>query len=49
MRLEQRIGRIDRIAQKHDVKIINFQLNNTVEQKVRDVIEAKLEKVKRRV
>ena len=47
MRLEQRIGRIDRIGQKHDVKIINFQLKNTVEQKVRDVIEAKLEKVKR--
>ena len=46
MRLEQRIGRIDRIGQKHDVKIINFQLKNTVEQKVRDVIEAKLEKVK---
>jgi len=26
MRLEQRIGRIDRIGQEHDVKIVNFQL-----------------------
>mgnify|MGYP000862520181 FL=1 len=47
MRLEQRIGRIDRIGQQHDVKVINFQLKNTVEQRVRDVIETKLERVKR--
>ena len=46
MRLEQRIGRIDRIGQKHDVKIINFQLADTVEQRVRDVIETKLETIK---
>ncbi len=42
MRLEQRIGRIDRIGQKYDVKIINFQLIDTVEQYVREVIEKKL-------
>lgn len=42
MRLEQRIGRIDRIGQEHDVKIINFQLAGTVEQRVREVIEKKL-------
>jgi hypothetical protein len=47
MRLEQRIGRIDRIGQEHDVKIINFQLADTVEQRVRDVIEAKLETIKK--
>ncbi len=47
MRLEQRIGRIDRIGQTHDVKIVNFQLVDTVEQKVRDTIERKLERVKR--
>ncbi|MCG2736033.1 MAG: SNF2-related protein [Candidatus Methanoperedenaceae archaeon] len=46
MRLEQRIGRIDRIGQQHDVKIINFQLADTVEQRVRDIIESKLETIK---
>ncbi len=46
MRLEQRIGRIDRIGQKHDVKIVNFQLADTVEQRVREIIEGKLETVK---
>ena len=46
MRLEQRIGRIDRIGQEHDVKIINFQLADTVEQRVRDIIETKLETIK---
>ena len=42
MRLEQRIGRIDRIGQDHDVKVVNFQLAGTVEQYVREVIERKL-------
>lgn len=42
MRLEQRIGRIDRIGQDHDVKVVNFQLVGTVEQYVREVIERKL-------
>ena len=46
MRLEQRIGRIDRIGQEHDVKIVNFQLKGTVEQRVRDVIEDKLKRIK---
>ncbi|GAB7014920.1 helicase-related protein [Methanogenium cariaci] len=46
MRLEQRIGRIDRIGQDHDVKIVNFLIGETVEQRVREVIETKLEKVK---
>lgn len=47
MRLEQRIGRIDRIGQDHDVKIVNFLIGETVEQRVREVIETKLDKVKR--
>lgn len=47
MRLEQRIGRIDRIGQEHDVKVINFQLADTVEQRVRDIIETKLETIKK--
>jgi len=46
MRLEQRIGRIDRIGQKYDVKVLNFQLEDTVEQKVRTVIEDKLERIR---
>ncbi|OCZ54245.1 helicase-related protein [Dehalobacter sp. TeCB1] len=47
MRLEQRIGRIDRIGQKYDVKIVNFQLEDTVEQRVRRVIENKLDTIKK--
>lgn len=46
MKLEQRIGRIDRIGQEHDVKIINFQLLDTIEQYVRETIERKLEIIK---
>lgn len=46
MRLEQRIGRIDRIGQEHDVKIVNFQLEDTVEERVREVIETKLATIK---
>ncbi|NLA25838.1 MAG: DEAD/DEAH box helicase family protein, partial [Firmicutes bacterium] len=47
MRLEQRIGRIDRIGQEHDVKVVNFQLAGTVEQYVREVVEQKLLTIKR--
>lgn len=46
MRLEQRIGRIDRIGQEHDVRVVNFQLARTVEQRVREVIEQKLLTIK---
>lgn len=46
MKLEQRIGRIDRIGQQYDVKVINFQLADTVEQRVREVIEQKLHTVR---
>ena len=43
MRLEQRIGRVDRIGQPHVVRAINFVLDDTVEHRVREVLEEKLE------
>lgn len=42
MRIEQRIGRVDRIGQKHVVRALNFVLEDTVEHRVRQVLEAKL-------
>ena len=46
MMLEQRIGRIDRIGQKEIVKIFNFVLKDSVEEKVRETLESKLEIIK---
>ena len=45
-RLEQRIGRIDRIGQEHNALIFNFHLTNTVEDRVRKTLEEKLERIK---
>ncbi|MCL4514306.1 MAG: DEAD/DEAH box helicase [Firmicutes bacterium] len=42
MRLEQRIGRVDRIGQKHTVRAVNFILEDSVEHRVREVLEQKL-------
>jgi len=42
MRVEQRIGRVDRIGQPHVVRAINFVLEDTVEHRVREVLEEKL-------
>jgi SNF2 family DNA or RNA helicase len=42
MRLEQRIGRVDRIGQKHPVQALNFVFEGTVEYRVREVLEEKL-------
>ena len=42
MKIEQRIGRVDRIGQQRDVLIYNFILSETVEKRVKDVIEDKL-------
>ena len=42
MKIEQRIGRADRIGQTHDVEVFNFILNDTVENRVRTVLEEKL-------
>lgn len=42
MRLEQRIGRVDRIGQDHPVRAINFVFEDSVEYRVREVLEEKL-------
>ncbi len=42
MRLEQRIGRVDRIGQSHIVRAINFVFEGSVEHRVREVLEQKL-------
>jgi superfamily II DNA or RNA helicase len=42
MRLEQRIGRVDRIGQKHTVRALNFIFEGSVEYRVREVLEQKL-------
>ncbi len=42
MRIEQRIGRVDRIGQPKTVRAFNLQLADTVEARVRDVLEQKL-------
>ena len=42
MRVEQRIGRVDRIGQPHVVRAVNFVLEDTVEHRVREVLESKL-------
>jgi len=42
MRLEQRIGRVDRIGQSKVVRALNFVLEGTIECRVREVLEEKL-------
>mgnify|MGYP001381334480 CR=1 FL=1 len=42
MRLEQRIGRVDRIGQRRPVRAINFAIEDSVEYRVREVLEQKL-------
>ena len=42
MKIEQRCGRADRIGQKRDVHIYNFIIRDTVENRVREVLEEKL-------
>jgi len=42
MRLEQRIGRVDRIGQKKVVRAVNFVLKDSVEYRVLQVLEQKL-------
>lgn len=42
MKIEQRCGRADRIGQKKDVHIYNFIIEDTVENRVREVLENKL-------
>ena len=45
MKLEQRIGRVDRIGQTHVVRAQNFALEDTVELRVREVLEDKLARI----
>ncbi len=42
MRIEQRIGRVDRIGQNKIVRAINFIYQDSVESRVREVLETKL-------
>ena len=45
MRIEQRIGRVDRIGQKHPVKAFNLIFEESVELRVHAVLEEKLAKI----
>lgn len=45
MVIEQRIGRVDRIGQSHEVLAMNFFLDNSVETRVYEVIEIKLNQI----
>ncbi len=45
MRIEQRIGRVDRIGQKHVVKAFNMIFANSVELRVHEVLEEKLKTI----
>jgi superfamily II DNA or RNA helicase len=42
MRVEQRIGRVDRIGQTHPVQAFNFVLENSIEARVYQIWQAKL-------
>lgn len=45
MMIEQRIGRVDRIGQKHVVQAFNMLTNNSVDLRVYEVIEEKLNRI----
>ena len=49
MKIEQRIGCVDRIGQQRDVEIYNFVLADTVETRVKDVLEEKLSVILREI
>lgn len=42
MRLEQRIGRLSRIGQTHDVQVINLVTKGTIEEEILYLLEAKI-------
>jgi SNF2 family DNA or RNA helicase len=42
MKVEQRIGRVDRIGQVHDVQIYNLSLVGTIEERVLDVLDKRI-------
>lgn len=43
MRVEQRIGRVDRIGQEHPVTIFNFHVKGTIEGRILDVLERRIQ------
>ena len=43
MRVEQRIGRVDRIGQEHPVTIFNFHVQGTIEGRILDVLERRIQ------
>ncbi len=45
MRIEQRIGRVDRIGQRHLVRAFNFSIKDTVEFRVQEVLLDKLQRI----
>ena len=45
MRIEQRIGRVDRIGQTRPVKAFNLVLADSVEERVHDLLELKLSRI----
>jgi len=42
MKVEQRIGRVDRIGQEHPITIFNFHVEGTIEGRVLDVLERRI-------
>ncbi len=42
MRIEQRIGRVDRIGQEHPVQVFNLFIEGTIEERVLDVLERRI-------
>ena len=42
MRVEQRIGRVDRIGQEHPIRIFNLWVKGTIEARVLDVLENRI-------
>lgn len=45
MRLEQRIGRVDRIGQKNTVKVYNLVLEDSIEDRIQQLLEEKLKTI----
>ena len=43
MKLEQRIGRVHRLGQEHDVHIYNLAIHNTIEEDILDLLYVKLD------
>ena len=42
MKVEQRIGRVDRIGQDHAISIFNLWVKDTIEERVLDVLENRI-------